>query len=96
MNVEHSDATLILFWNNIFGGTYYTIKCCIELSKPLKKINMINLNNSKIISNWINKNSIKTLNIAGPREDGSNIYQQSLQFLEYIFKDFTSRIYYEQ
>ena len=85
LNVINSDATLILFWDNISGGTKYTLECCKKLIKPIFSINMNEEKKSILILHWIKKYSVKTLNIAGPREDGSNIYNQSKLFLESLF-----------
>ena len=35
----------------------------------------------KKIDHWIKNNQIKILNIAGPREDGANVYKKTNDFL---------------
>ena len=60
-----------------------TLENCKTLNKPHFKVDMNKTPNYQIekIDFWIQNNQIKTLNIAGPREDGSDIYTQANNYL---------------
>ncbi len=97
-NIEDSDGTLILIpkiplSSQIKDGTLLTIKeaeskaqlqhkampLLIDLSKSPAE-------NLEAIITWIEKEKIKTLNIAGPRETTCpGIYQMTIQFLKKLF-----------
>jgi hypothetical protein len=97
-NIETADGTLIFIPkiplpSQIKDGTLLTIKEAEYQAKLLHKAKplLINLSsdsseNIQIISNWIKKEKIKTLNIAGPRESTCpGIYQLTTQFLKNFF-----------
>ena len=67
-NIQHSQGTLILYWDSITNGSFTTLEYCIILNKPHFKVNMNKSPIYKIkkIECWIQNNQIKTLNIAGP------------------------------
>ena len=77
-NVQFSDGTLILHTGQIAAGTALTEEFCSFEKKPLLKINT--LDDFKVIrvnfNTWLEKNSISTLNIAGPRESEAHICQR--------------------
>jgi len=87
LNVENSDGTLILFKSYLDTGTLVTKSFLVETHKPLLLIDLSkNELTTKEISNWIKKNKIEILNIAGPRESNSQgIYQDTLIFLNDLF-----------
>lgn len=71
LNVENSDGTLIILKNKPQQGTgtLHTIMMAKQLKKPYFIIKLAD--DSSIIDiavNWIIKNNIRTLNVAGPRE----------------------------
>ncbi len=83
LNVKHSDGTVI-FSNKdkagrIFGiGTLFTIKIVKELTKPL----IINPG-SKTFKEWVVKNDIRILNVAGNRDNqNESIYKCVYKFLK--------------
>lgn len=91
-NILDSDATLILVPSiplpqAINDGTLLTID---ELKILKKSYLMIDLSHSNIhfLINWLLKNEISILNIAGPREASfSGIYQLSVVFLNRLMKE---------
>ena len=95
LNVQTSSGTLILFREDIRkeSGTAYTKKVAEELAKPLLTINLNEgINSCKIVSDWILKNSITILNIAGPRESQSpGIYSNAYEFLLKAISPFSEK-----
>ncbi len=64
------------------GGTLFTIKMAEQLKKPCFIFYLQDQNVDQLI-NWIRKNKISTLNIAGPRESQeSGIYEASFNFVQ--------------
>ena len=82
-NVQHSQGTLILFWDTIKNGSLTTLEYCRVLDKPhfILDMNKTPKYQIKKIDHWIKNNQIKILNIAGPREDGANVYKKTNDFL---------------
>ena len=70
-NVEDADGTLIIAPENITGGTLFTYEIAKKKNKPVLIITPEPADNSLKLSSivdWLISNSIKTLNVAGPRE----------------------------
>jgi len=88
-NVKQSNATLIIYFNQLYGGTLLTKEfaekykqdyLCIDLLKetpnPIKKIRK-----------WLEIVEPKILNIAGPRESTNpGIYETTKGLLTEVFK----------
>lgn len=82
LNVIDSDGTLIFVKDDPIGGTLYTIEMAIKHNKPFLIFN-IETSEIKDVTNWVNKYSIKKLNIAGPRASQcSEIYQATYELLK--------------
>jgi hypothetical protein len=94
LNIRDSDGTLILvpkvpLPSAITDGTNLTIQEVKAKKKPYLLIDLSKIQDSDLILRWIEKNNIKILNVAGPRETQSpGIYYYSLKFLE----NFLSRL----
>ena len=88
-NVQESDGTLILHKGDIIGGTNFTEKCCLKERKAIIKFNV--LDEVHIIKvnfiNWVEKNNIFILNIAGPRESECYIYKDAQLLLQNLFRE---------
>ena len=88
LNIRDSDGTLVLVPSipipqEITDGTLLTIKEVQQKKKPHLMIDLSGTLNIDAIINWVKKNDIRILNIAGPRESQSpGIYLQSLEFLK--------------
>lgn len=69
-NVRDSDGTLILTTINppYDPGTDWTIKAADLYNKLVLIINPKNKESVDLVLNWLKKNQIKTLNVAGPTE----------------------------
>ncbi len=90
LNIKDSDGTLIFVPNwplpdNITDGTRLTIQEAEEKVKPYLIIDLSNGHDAEKIIDWIKKNNIEKLNVAGPRESQSRgIYQLAYRLLENI------------
>jgi hypothetical protein len=81
-NVRDSDATLIITRGKATGGTALTIAIAENLKKPYLIFDLSKRHDSEVIIAWIEKNKIKILNVAGPRESRDNlIYSQAYKIL---------------
>lgn len=87
-NILSSDGTVIFFNQELKGGTALTTKFCKEKLKPFILIDAFSSNINQACNltiDFINKNKIEILNVAGPREsqwkDG---YQFAYKCIELI------------
>ena len=87
-NVADSDGTLILFHENIAGGTKLTLELALNYNKPLLTISDKEKGNNIIdILNWIVENNIVILNVAGPRKsEWETGYQFARKLIANIIK----------
>lgn len=89
LNIINSDATLILVPEipiNVTDGTILTIEKVKERNKPYLVVNILDKSALDNIHDWIIKNNIEILNIAGPRESQSlGIYQLVFDVIENYF-----------
>ena len=81
-----SDGTLIISHGTLTGGSDYTCQMAKKHARPWIHVDLDRtsvLDASLMISNWITENSLKVLNVAGPRasEDG-RIYDQTKDVVE--------------
>lgn len=84
-NIIDSDATLIIYSSRIDDGTNLTIELSSKYNKPLFELNLEDGSKIPDLINWIQKNNIQVLNIAGPRESSSpGIYKKTLTYLESV------------
>lgn len=70
-NVKDSDGTVILYSIELRSGTEQTIRFCIELERPHQPIDASRIateDAAKVIADFVRKNKIDTLNVAGSRE----------------------------
>ncbi|MFH1548783.1 MAG: putative molybdenum carrier protein [Candidatus Omnitrophota bacterium] len=84
-NVKDSDGTLVLNEGELTGGTAFTVECAKKHKKPYLIVDLDNCSANVLDAfwNWIEKNNIKILNMAGPRESKlQGIYKIAKKFLE--------------
>ena len=82
LNARDSDGTLIIVKDAPIGGTLYTVEMVEKHKKPYLIFNL--LDNPKItdVINWIIKNNIHKLNVAGPRASQTpGIYESAYNIL---------------
>jgi hypothetical protein len=70
-NVKDSDGTIVIYFNELRGGTQYTVHCCKELQRPQKLINAANISSQEAAQSmvdFVSEHKIDILNLAGPRQ----------------------------
>ncbi|MDR1383714.1 MAG: putative molybdenum carrier protein [Planctomycetaceae bacterium] len=67
-NVRDSDGTLIFYYEPLEGGTAFTWQCAVQENKPVFLVELNFPPSPEAFYRWLNENSIRTLNVAGPRE----------------------------
>ena len=96
LNVQESDATLILKHGPLEGGTLLTNDLAQGLGRPFLVIDLSetpNLGDAAAgVARWITGEKIATLNVAGPRESTQpGIYETAREFLEAVLRTVTER-----
>lgn len=97
LNIEESDATLIIMRGKMGKGSALTLKSAQQKHKPYFLVDLSlalslakNYNYTEII-NWLKENNVSTLNVAGSRESSSpGIYKEAYLFLEKLLKETSS------
>ncbi len=91
-NVRDSDATLILNWGAMTGGTLLTKKVCQRMKKPHRVVNLAEVAESEraaeaaAVRDWIESAGFAILNVAGPRESlHAGAHQEASEFLAQVF-----------
>jgi hypothetical protein len=70
-NVKDSDGTVVIYPGELRGGTEQTVRFCIELKRPHQLIDASKISAegaAKLIADFVRKNKIGILNVAGPRQ----------------------------
>ncbi len=66
-NVRYSDATLILNIGPLDGGTALTAELALENDRPCKVVDLDKDHDIDSVLDWMQKNLVNVLNVAGPR-----------------------------
>ena len=89
-NVVDSDVTVIIYFDELSGGTKLTYDYCIAESKPRILINGAKkdmTNAVAMLNRFVSSNGIKVLNIAGPRESKDDrAYEYSYNVIQKFLK----------
>ena len=86
-NVRDADGTLIVTKGEPTGGTLYTIRHAEQIGKPHLIVNLTEPSDPDSIRQWLFRNRIKILNVAGPRESSSpGICGEARGFLQQLFE----------
>jgi hypothetical protein len=70
-NVRDSDGTVVIYPGKLFGGTEQTVRFCVVLERPHQLIDASRVATegaAKLLADFIRKNNIGILNVAGPRQ----------------------------
>ena len=70
-NVKDSDGTIVVYCGHLGGGTAQTVNFCLELKRPHELIDASKISTegaAKLIGDFVRKNKINILNVAGPRQ----------------------------
>lgn len=87
-NVRDSDATLIVFRGELEGGTAYTVRIAEQINKPHFLLDLNKGFDERSLTQWIQQNQVRVLNIAGPRErKNPGIYQETFALLLQYFSE---------
>ncbi|MCF8366676.1 MAG: putative molybdenum carrier protein [Bacteroidales bacterium] len=92
LNVLDSDATLIIYCDEMDKGTLATKDFAFEHRKPLFvwKIG-VNSNHQQFLK-WMITNNVKHLNIAGPKASNApKIYGETLDLLDKLLADYVRK-----
>jgi len=85
LNVEDSDGTLVITTGSPRGGTALTLKLARKLGKPFLLVDLAGRVDPTEVQQWIRKNQIRILNVAGPREGESvGIFEKASAFLREV------------
>jgi hypothetical protein len=81
-NVRDTDGTLVIHDGHLDEGTAFTVSTCMIQDKPVIEVDLSGQYDSGKVREWIIRNNIKVLNVAGPRQSSAiNIYEQAYMFL---------------
>ena len=70
-NVKDSEGTVVIYPGKLEGGTEQTVRFCIELNRPHQLLDASKISPddaAKLIQDFVRKNKIGVLNVAGPRQ----------------------------
>lgn len=73
-NVRAADATLIIYFEELIGGTALTLKFCLDMGKPCKLIDgaeVTPVRGGRAVNRFLSRHSVRLLNVAGPRASES-------------------------
>ena len=89
-NVRDSDGTLVLTPHPPTSGTAFTILKAREFGRPLFCIDPGSMPDVVSFREWIHRNGIHVLNIAGPRESAiPGIYERTVAILRQLLPSVT-------
>lgn len=71
-NVVDSEATLVLYENELSGGTAFTVRMAKKHRKPLLVVDLNEAVDLREVVDWLISESIEILNVAGPRESSKS------------------------
>ncbi len=68
LNVRDSDATLILYQDELAGGTKLTYQLACRYEKPCLLVDLKEPISTEQVRAWLRDHKVARLNVAGPRE----------------------------
>lgn len=87
-NVRDSDGTLVLHRGRPRGGTALTLRLARRLGRPALAVDLSAAPRVEAVREWIGRERIATLNIAGPREsEQPGIHAQAAAFLRRLLRE---------
>lgn len=69
-NVQDSDGTVVIYSDELVGGSEQTVGFCVELRRPYQLINASTISAEdagKSIADFVRNHNVEVLNVAGPR-----------------------------
>ena len=70
-NVKDSDGTVVIYLDELRGGTEFTVECCVKQERPHQLIVAAKVspeNAAQLIVDFVREHKIDILNVAGPRQ----------------------------
>jgi hypothetical protein len=87
-NVRDADATLVLTRGAPRGGTAFTLDCARTEGRPCRVVDLESGADAAEIAGWLGRNSVRVLNVAGPRESQApGIHADALSLLREVLAD---------
>lgn len=84
-NVRDSDGTLVLHRGRLRGGTSLTVRLARKQGRPAHLVDLLEAPNAPAVREWISREGIRRLNVAGPREsEHPGIQAQAARFLREV------------
>ncbi len=84
-NVRDSDATLILFRGALKGGSALTARLAQSYGRPCRTVDLDLGPDAGAIREWVERQAVRTLNVAGPRaSDSPKLYEQAARLLRAV------------
>lgn len=83
-NVIDSDATLVLHFGQLEGGTAFTQRCCMRENKPCVVIDVSRNEHVVLVHQileFIKQHKVRVLNVAGPRASKVPVAQEQTRRL---------------
>ena len=91
-NVRDSDGTLILYRGVLKGGSALTARLAERYDRPSLVLDLMSAPDPLLIREWIAKNEIRVLNVAGPRASASpGLYEQARALLVVLLAESSDR-----
>jgi hypothetical protein len=94
-NVKDSNGTIIIYASKLSGGTEQTIRFCVQQQRPYELIDASKVSSddaARLISDFVHKRKIDTLNVAGPRQsEWPKGYDYAVRALEPFLNSIASR-----
>lgn len=86
LNARDSDGTIVLTIGEPTDGTVLTFQMAMKYKKPLLLLHLDQEPKKDSFNAWVKDNSIKTLNVAGPRESHlkGQVYNKSYSYLKVL------------
>jgi len=84
-NVRDADATLLLYRDELHGGTAYAVEMARHMYKPVLAIDLNASPDAAAVADWISSVDAHVLHIGGQREKTSpGIYLQAKDFIQTV------------
>ena len=94
-NVKDSDGTVVIYPGELYGGTKQTVRFCVDLKRPHQLIDVSRVQAEeavKLIADFVRRNGIEVLNVAGPRQsEWAEGYDYTCRLLEAFVNSITSK-----
>jgi hypothetical protein len=84
-NVSEADGTLVVSGAESSPGTAFTLACARGLERPVHLAPVDRPADVAAFTHWLENNTIRTMNVAGPRESESpGIYLRAVHLLRVL------------